>query len=590
MTAHKLRTNALTFALLLLLAAGLRMVDLGVRPIWFDEAMEYWVAKAPLPQLFEAVRSGIQDPPLYSLLLHSWLPFADDAFGLRLPSVLFSLGSVLGVAFVAQCLLEGPEYRRKAREKRKVSPLAGLSESSAPVASSTVQSPDYRAAMLAGLVAGVTMALLPTEIRYAQEAGQYALMGLMVTLNLLALQRLQTGTDAVNCALWVASALLASYSFYGAALAVVPPLAVLALDTALRRAWRQFARICGCALTYLIGVLPLLLHFLPSQLSGGASTKAFQVTVEPLLVTLVELARNLGAALLFQISGHPWTVVPPTLLWLTLSLIMLLVLLAFPYLDTKQRLWPIFLIAVYAANALTDILNVLPLGFRYILISSPLLVVVLAQAAGTVLGQHSALSIQKSAGSGRGVSALRATQLIALSTLTLVLVVCCCSLPQRSAREILRPPGYLAWPETEDTQAMVTFWQRARTTGEATYVTSGALPAFTFYTRWDERFGEELPPAWYTACWRDATPALCTHDGVTLGIWLGGRATPQLLDELRRVVTTETESFWVLAAHDSPPELDILLGLAREYYDMSQPYDGHNATAYYFERRTQAEK
>jgi hypothetical protein len=444
--------------------------------------------------------------------------------------------------------------------------------------------------MLTGLIAGATLALLPTEIRYAQEAGQYALMGLMVTLNLIALQRLQVRADALACMAWVTSALLASYSFYGAALAVTAPLAVLTLDTAFRRSWWRLARCCTCGLAYFIGVLPLLLRFLPTQLSGGASRNAFRLDISDPLALLVELASDLGGALLFQISGYPWTVVPPALLWLMLSLIVLLMLFTFPRLDAQQRLWPIFLLAVYAANALTDVLNVLPLGFRYILISSPLLVVVIGQAAGMTLEQNSRLRIQDSEISARRIGTLRGAQPIAVLTLSSLLLVCLFSLPQRSIREVLQPPGYLAWPETEDTQAMVAFWQNKRTAGETTYVTSGALPAFAFYTRWDERVDEELPPAWYTACWRDATPSFCTHDGVALGIWLGGRTTPQLLAELRRVVDEETDSFWLLAAHDNPPELDILLGLAGEYYHMSQAYDGHRATAYYFERHTQAEK
>ncbi|NJM09108.1 hypothetical protein HC891_27275 [Candidatus Gracilibacteria bacterium] len=572
MVARGERTNALALALLLLIAAGLRLLDLGVRPLWFDEAMEYWVASAPLPQLLAAVRGGIQDPPLYSLLLHAWLPFTSDAFGLRLPSVLFSLGSVLGVALVAQ--------RLGSREVR--SQESGVRS---PDVCSSLQLPVRRSAMLAGLVAGVILALLPTEIRYAQEAGQYALMGFTVTLNLLALQRLQARPDTLSCLFWVTSALLASYTFYGALLAVAAPLAVLLLDATVRRNWRRLLIIGGCGLAYTSGLLPLLLLFLPAQLSGGASPNAFRLTFTNPFVALIELGNDLSAALVFQLAGSPWTVVPLGVLWLALGLSALLVLTTVPRLDAQQRLWPAFLLAIYAANALTDLLNLLPLGFRYILISSPLLAVVIGQAAGTALEQNSKFRTQNSEDAPQGSVALLRTRTIAVLTLTLLLFVCLFSLPQRSVREILQPPGYLAWPETEDTQAMVQFWQQARAPHEPTYIASGALPAFAYYQGWDEQFNEALPPAWYTACWRAATPQFCTYDRVALGIWLGGRSTPQMLDDLRRVVDAETESFWVLAAHHHPPELDILLNLASEFYTMSQPYDGHNATAYYFERR-----
>ena len=47
--------------LVLLLAYGLRVRDLARRSLWFDEAIEYWVASAPASGILPAVRAALQD-------------------------------------------------------------------------------------------------------------------------------------------------------------------------------------------------------------------------------------------------------------------------------------------------------------------------------------------------------------------------------------------------------------------------------------------------------------------------------------------------------------------------------------------------
>jgi hypothetical protein len=55
------------------LAFGLRMLDVTVRSLWYDEAVEYLTASVPLGSLAEAVVTANYQPPLYSYLLHLWL-------------------------------------------------------------------------------------------------------------------------------------------------------------------------------------------------------------------------------------------------------------------------------------------------------------------------------------------------------------------------------------------------------------------------------------------------------------------------------------------------------------------------------------
>ena len=64
--------NAFWFCLAItLLAAFLRFHELGARSLWFDEAIEVIVARAPLKSLWStALQQRLPDPPLSSLLLH----------------------------------------------------------------------------------------------------------------------------------------------------------------------------------------------------------------------------------------------------------------------------------------------------------------------------------------------------------------------------------------------------------------------------------------------------------------------------------------------------------------------------------------
>src|SRR5262249_536655 len=130
------------FALLVLaLAFVLRAWDLAGRSLWLDEAVEYWTATSPVLHLPSYVRDIIQDPPLFSFLLHVWMTPSHELVWMRLLTVLFGVGSVAGVMVVG--------YRLQGRA--------------------------------AALGAGVLMAVMPPSIFYAQELGQYARMKCLIT-------------------------------------------------------------------------------------------------------------------------------------------------------------------------------------------------------------------------------------------------------------------------------------------------------------------------------------------------------------------------------------------------------------------------
>src|SRR5579862_1243050 len=121
--------------LLALLALLLRLHGLSDKPLWYDEILSLNRARLPLADLvIDALKH--KHYPTYFLLLRSFASAHIDPWMLRLPSALVGAGCAFLVAKVAT---------------------------------------DIRGE-LAGVVAGLLMALSPLEVQYGQEARAYALI------------------------------------------------------------------------------------------------------------------------------------------------------------------------------------------------------------------------------------------------------------------------------------------------------------------------------------------------------------------------------------------------------------------------------
>jgi mannosyltransferase len=151
----------------------LRVWDLPARSLWLDEATEYWDAASFDITNVQAM-SARHDPPLFSVLMRGWMVLGRDEFTLRYPSVAFSLLSVAGVILLVRRLF-------------------GLGPA---------------------LVSGLSLALLPTDIRYAQEFGQYAALVCLVIWSLVGLDLIARGRAWQGCILWVAAAIIGAYMHY----------------------------------------------------------------------------------------------------------------------------------------------------------------------------------------------------------------------------------------------------------------------------------------------------------------------------------------------------------------------------------------
>ena len=132
-----------------LFALALRIHGLSDKPLWYDEILSLNRARLPLADLvIDAFRH--KHYPTYFLLLRNFAPAHIDPWMLRLPSALCGAGCVYLVARMAT---------------------------------------DTRGA-IAGVVAGLLMALSPLEVQYGQEARAYAVISCLVLIALRGLVRI----------------------------------------------------------------------------------------------------------------------------------------------------------------------------------------------------------------------------------------------------------------------------------------------------------------------------------------------------------------------------------------------------------------
>jgi mannosyltransferase len=131
--------NAVFGLLLVVTTLVVRLIDLDLDSLWFDEVFSVRAAQLSAGELI-SLTSGDVHPPLYYLLLHFWIKcFGETETAVRMLSVCFSVFTVFAVYQLALTLF------------------------------------DRRTAVLAGLF----IALSPFHVFYAQEARNYSLLAFL---------------------------------------------------------------------------------------------------------------------------------------------------------------------------------------------------------------------------------------------------------------------------------------------------------------------------------------------------------------------------------------------------------------------------
>ncbi len=316
------------------LALLIRLWDLNARSLWLDEAMEYWVASAPLSRLATVVRDGIQDPPLYSFLLHAWMTPADNETWMRLLSVFFGVASVAGMMVIG--------YR-----------LRGWTTA---------------------LVAGLIMSIVPTAVRYSQEVGQYAPMQCFLVWSIVVLLGLVRTPTRGGFVRWGLLAMAATYTYYGTVVTLLAPFACFMIEAAWRRDRRRLLSGGVTLAAYAVSILPLILYYLPHQLRRGPTAEAFDpIGIGSFNVEAMRTWITLKETLAFQFTGWPCSNMPA---WLPVTLVVLFIAVV----ARTQRRFAVWFVAAWILYGVMGRLRLFPFAFRYSIILAPLIVPLVACA------------------------------------------------------------------------------------------------------------------------------------------------------------------------------------------------------------------
>jgi hypothetical protein len=524
---YSTRTGYRLFALLLLISAfALRVWALDAHSFWFDEAFEYWAATTDLINLPETVRIVLNDPPLYTLMLHFWIKVGEEVFTQRYLSVLVSLLGVVGVMLIG--------YRLSGR--------------------------------FTALVAALIMTVLPSQIRYAQDAGQYVWLSSFLVWNVIALLSIIRTDKGSRYLWWIGTALVASYTYYGAVFTIVATTTSALVEWIRARDWPRLRRCMLAISIYVLGILPLMIYFLPKQMFRGPTANAFVIQIRPLLQELQIAWTTTMELVAFQFTGWPWTAVP---LWLTSVIVWPLFVLAFhPSTPAAGRRIGIWLIVTWAIYYIIGYLRIYPYTYRYGLILTPLLIPILAQGIANL-------------------SVLPKAQWIKGLTLAAILMICLVSLPNRPVRDFMFPGTTWPWPEIGDLGSITETWLNNRDSDTPTYVYYAAVPPFRYYLKLLNYEAEDLPPTWIQDCYRTRQnrPAYCESANVYYSSWNRNQSDEQKTQEVLDFVLDKGDKFWLVFAHVHHQDDQRLLENLSSSYTVIQHHAATGTAIYLLQRR-----
>jgi len=231
------RRTALWLVLLSLAAGLLRLLDIGRRSFWADEAFSITLAELPWPHFRQIVVHSEANMALYYLLLRLWSQISDAPAYIRGLSVLAAVATVPVIYFAGRTLFS------------------------------------HRA----GLIAAVLLTVNVFHIRYSREARSYSLVVLLVTCScLLFVRNIESRgrTGGIGYTLTSAAAL---YAHFFAALVC---LSQLVSWIALPPDFRRWAQLRNLLLVALLGS-PLLFfiagHGPPKWITHPSATDAFRI-------------------------------------------------------------------------------------------------------------------------------------------------------------------------------------------------------------------------------------------------------------------------------------------------------------------------
>lgn len=224
----------LPLLLILLPALVLRLINLGGRSLWYDEAFAVLFAEKGLSAMLAGtltpVAGGAADihPLLYYSTLNMWMTFwGQSAFAVRLWSVMLGVATVAMIFILSRAL---------------------FSERT-------------------GLAAALITAVVPFHVQYSQETRMYSLLCLLLVAATWCFVKGWRSRESLRSwrgtRWWLGFGVLAGLAMYTQQLAAFYLIA-LGLIPLLSRQWRQFGRVIFGAIVAVTVYLPWLVN-VPSQ-------------------------------------------------------------------------------------------------------------------------------------------------------------------------------------------------------------------------------------------------------------------------------------------------------------------------------------
>lgn len=177
---NKIFSINLCVAVIFLIGLFLRIHGLGSKSLWFDEAFTLLESKKAFPDLLHFDREGIH-PPLYRLIMHFWLYLGKGETFIRIPSLLFSVFSIILIYKVAGLIF------------------------------------NKRVALYSALFMGIS----PFQIYYAQEVKMYSLLLFLCLVSIYFFLRVLKENKRVLWSGYVLFTALSIYTHYCAFLNII---------------------------------------------------------------------------------------------------------------------------------------------------------------------------------------------------------------------------------------------------------------------------------------------------------------------------------------------------------------------------------
>lgn len=504
----------------LLLAFGIRILDVTVRSLWFDEAIEYLSANVPFHMLPKAIVALNYQPPLQSYLLHGWLRVSIEPIWLRFLPITLSMLTVSGLMRWA--------LRRFGT----------------------------RGALLAGIVVTV----MPTEVYYAQDVGEYALLVCTLTWALYFLDLTRKDACWRYWVLWGFFSSASVLSHYGAGIVVVP----LAVLTLLENVWQGRKKsvvrqiVSGGICAALGGAL--LTYYLPVQVKRTSSLVA-----APLVSVCKEFAlliQSVGQTFSYNLIGWPLSGVPKWVGIVALASIGLSAITVLRRLPRKPFCWLAAAYGVYFC--LVRIGLYVGYGLRYGLIFTPLFVL----ATVTVI---------------EGLWRFRSA-FIAVTLLCLVVGIQAYALPNPTFSQWLR--GEPSWQPREQMHKVFAYWQDHRRKDESTFVYYGAVPAFQYYLQVHgvDSVGRHPTPRPYECSVQRATE-VCVENKLFFSPWIRGLSPEEMIQSMEEVLGSRPRRLWLIFSHVHGDEEKVMVQHLEGYYQVKRYHSAGHAAAYLLVQR-----